>query len=112
MSDKVKLPRFTINVIETIRAKGLTNEEIVINHINNDQIKVNGYEAVDDLNTDELIRALYLGYECEVTMEDKLLDEYQNGASNLCGGEVKALFQYGMERALKIAGIKVKGVNA
>lgn len=64
---------------------------------------------------DTLIRALYIGYEIEMTEEEQLLEAF-NGCPVVNGGrwaqsENMAAFRDGMTTALNIVGKKVPGIN-
>ena len=73
MSEKVKLQKEVIEVIETMTATGAPLNEIVERHIHGDHLRVNGYGLIEQMSTDTLIRALYIGYEVEETPEERLL---------------------------------------
>src|SRR5205085_2490999 len=67
-------------------------------------------EALNDFSLDDLIVALYVGYEVEMTKEEKLLQFYKEMKefdSQYSKGVVD-----GVISTLKILGIKIKGINA
>lgn len=81
-------------------------------------------EAWDDAYTsplrympmDTLIRALYIGYEVEMTEEEQLLEAYEEcpvvNGGRWAQSENKAAFRDGMSTALNIVGKAVPGINA
>lgn len=68
-------------------------------------------EPLNDLTMDELIRALYFGYEIAKTPEELLLQEFQQAEARY-GADSAAIFRTGLQLAAEIFGHKVVGVNA
>lgn len=64
------------------------------------------YDFIPGLRTDDLIKALYIGYEVEQTPEEKLLTYYEV-EKNEQNVEAKTA----IEETLKILGLKVEGIN-
>lgn len=59
---------------------------------------------------DTLIRALYIGYEIEMTEDEKLIDLYEKAGGWIQDEHVNA-FQKAMRQTLEIMGKKVPGIN-
>ncbi|KAF6576550.1 hypothetical protein JDW19_02530 [Paenibacillus polymyxa] len=68
--------------------------------------KENG--SKDGITLDMLNQAIYIGYEVEQTIEEKLLEIYREGLPYQAPPDVKSAFREGMKKACEIAGIKVK----
>lgn len=62
-----------------------------------------------NLTFDELIRALYIGYEIEETPEEELARIYQSHKVEVCMSDPH--FNRGIKTALHVLGIKIKGIN-
>ncbi|PNQ83098.1 hypothetical protein [Paenibacillus sp. F4] len=74
------------------------------------------FEGVNGMELDLLIRALYIGYEVEQTLEEKryeAFDEITDHDGCFCGESVAEAngFHAGFITALKIAGIEVPGIT-
>lgn len=59
-------------------------------------------EALNDMDLDTIIRALYVGYELEETTEEKLLNVFMDGSIP---------FQSGIIIALNLLDKQIKGIN-
>lgn len=68
-------------------------------------------EPLNDLTMDELIRALYFGYEIAKTPEELLLQEFEQAEARY-GAQSASVFRTGLQLAAEIFGHKVAGVNA
>ena len=110
MSEKVKLQKEVIEVIETMTATGAPLNEIVERHIHGVHLRVNGYGLIEQMSTDTLIRALYIGYEVESTLEEKVADYFEH-CKKSASPEIRSEM-YGIRNTLNILGIKIEGVNA
>lgn len=108
---KVRLPKSICEAIETMRAKGLDNKEIVRNHVNYKHIQVNYVLEVQCLGLDLLIQALYFGFEPieeDITVnidpaKQKYIKSYYDSLLNP--------YQVTFANALSVCGIQIKGVN-
>lgn len=105
--EKVKITREQADAIESMRAKGLPNSEIVSRHVHGDHIRVNNLKSMDTMSLEALVIALYIGYEVEETPEDKVR-EYYNSFSDNQSGEFGKSF---VKRTLDLLNIKIVGVN-
>lgn len=105
--DKVKLPKRIAEPLENMRAKGMQSFAIVRNHIENCHIEVNGWENLQYMNPDDLIRALYVGYEVEQTPEEKVKDYYDSQKYHIDEDHA----EYAIRNVLDILNIKIEGVN-
>lgn len=61
--EKVRVKSGFKEVIETMQAKGETLYQIIQHHATGDLIRVNRFPIVEAMSGDQLIRALYCGYE-------------------------------------------------
>lgn len=68
-------------------------------------------DPLNDLSMDEMIRALYFGYEIAKTPEELLLQEFEQAEARY-GADSAAIFRTGLQLAAEIFGHKVVGVNA
>ncbi|MFK4167659.1 hypothetical protein ACI2LM_15580 [Paenibacillus lautus] len=67
-------------------------------------------DPLNDLSMDEMIRAIYFGYEIARTPEEKLLQEFEQAEARF--GADSMAFKTGLQMAAEILGHKVAGVNA
>ncbi|MNJ00378.1 hypothetical protein D3C73_1596900 [compost metagenome] len=71
-----------------------------------------------DVDLDTLIRALYIGYEVEQTVEEQLKETYDQVMNKVSSENHPETNEFwngqaaGIENALNIIGMKVKGINA
>jgi hypothetical protein len=118
VSEKAKISKEAANALELMRAKGAPLNEIVERHINHDHIRVNGWGNVEQLPTDTLIRALYIGFEVQQTPEEIIKGAFEHAIEQLdkLGDHPQAEhwkgMKYGIIITLGALGIKIKGVNA
>lgn len=68
-------------------------------------------DPLNDLSLDEMIRALYFGYEVVKTPEEQLLYEFQQAEARY-GAHSGVVYRTGLQTAADILGHKVAGVNA
>ncbi|TQS00071.1 hypothetical protein [Paenibacillus ottowii] len=105
--DKVILTKAQAKAIELWKEERSDIEGLVRKHVT----EVWVWEEMKPLNgmpLDKLIRALYIGYEVEQTMEEKLLELYREGLPCPTTPSEDSAFREGMKKACEIAGIKVK----
>lgn len=67
-------------------------------------------DPLNYLSMDEMIRAIYFGYEILRTPEEQLLQEFEQAESRY--GSESVAFKTGLQIAAEILGHKVQGVNA
>lgn len=67
-------------------------------------------DPLNDLSMDEMIRAIYFGYEIARTPEEQLLQEFEQAEARY--GSESVAFKTGLQIAAEILGHKVQGVNA
>lgn len=122
MSDKVKLTKEQAKFLKDYTDMW-TDEKIIesLIHAKENSATNEEEEVLIKLSTDTLIRALYIGYEVEQTVEEQLLQlvkenkESHDNAIKLddrdesmwASGKLK-----GIKETLDIIGMKVKGINA
>ena len=113
VSDKVVLTTNQHEALETFRAKGITNKEIITSQIEQCLLQVNGYEYIAQMDVDDLIRALYIGYTVEETTEEKILKMYKNPHNYYDESDGQwGAFQSGVYNTLQKLRIKIEGINA
>lgn len=107
--DKVKLTKAQAAAIELWKEERSDIEGMVRKHVT----EVWVWEEMKPLNgmpLDKLIRALYIGYEIELTVEEKLLQQYE---MNISSDDRKYRgIAIGIRIATEIIGIKVPGMYA
>lgn len=107
MNEKVKLTKEQAIVIEDIK-KYRVPENTITTHFNCGLGGwVDEYISLNGMPLDTLIRALYIGYEVEQTVEEQLKDYYESimRYDHIEEAEV-------FKSVLNIIGMKVKGINA
>lgn len=67
-------------------------------------------DPLNDLSLDDMIRAIYYGYEIARTPEEQLLQEFEQAEARY--GADSVAFKTGLQIAAEILGHKVAGVNA
>jgi hypothetical protein len=106
--EKVKLQKEVAEALEFAKSK-VSKEDIVRWHV--DHIWTDDEKPLQSLSLDHLITALYVGYELEVSPEEKVKEYflnhlkledqvYHNGVLN------------GILKTLELLNIKLKGVNS
>ncbi|MBE7896021.1 hypothetical protein G7L40_21045 [Paenibacillus polymyxa] len=109
--DKVILTKAQAQVIERLLKRGCAREELVHDHILSGEYSEEN-KALSDMTPDKLIRALYIGYEVEQTMEERMLAHFKEPKGYLAEYDTEnVIYRKGMAKALEIAGIKVPGIN-
>lgn len=115
VSDKVKLTQAQHNHIVGLKDK-LSRREIIETYINEPQRYDHIDGGINTLEFNKLIAALYMECEVEQTVEEQLLEYYERAHSNMSlanfNEQLWSGARMGMERALNIIGMKVKGINS
>ena len=72
-----------------------------------------GYEIIDTVSLDFLIRILYVGYEVEKTPEEKIKELFDNYGPNSHGEQIyqDERVQTGIRMTLNMLGMTVEGIN-
>ena len=101
MTEKVKLPKAVCDALDWVKdTKKSTNSEICY-LIHRKSFK-QPIEVLNEQDTDLIMRALVLGYEPEMTPEERIKERYKNGFR----GDSQGIFRAGIREALQIHGIK------
>ncbi|NEU27056.1 hypothetical protein G3M74_13215 [Paenibacillus polymyxa] len=107
--DKAILTQAQAEAIDSIQAAYHWTAELFIrNHAADPHQWVEPCDVLNGVPLDLIIRALYIGYEIEQTVEEKLLEAYKAALPYQAPPDVKSAFREGMKKACEIAGIKVK----
>lgn len=107
--DKVKLTKAQAWHLENLR-ENYSKRDIVAIAINDPGSTAHVKGGINSIDHDTLIRALYIGYEIELTVEEKLLQQYEMHISS--GDRKYRGIAIGIRMAAEIAGIKVPGMYA
>ncbi|MPY20680.1 hypothetical protein [Paenibacillus glucanolyticus] len=95
--------------------KHKTADDIVLHHsstfIVTKERWLGELDPLNDLSMDDMIRAIYFGYEIARTPEEQLLQEFEQAEARY-GAQSAAVFRTGLQLAAEIFGHKVVGVNA
>lgn len=109
MMSKAKLTKAQAEAIDSVwAAQHWTPQEFIAQHAVNPNRWGAPCDVLNDMELDTLIRAFYIGYEVEQTVEEKLREQYRNWSEDH-GFDHAA--KCGMETTLDIIGMKVKGIN-
>ncbi|ADO59777.2 hypothetical protein PPSC2_26280 (plasmid) [Paenibacillus polymyxa SC2] len=107
--DKAILTQAQAEAIDSIQAAfHWTAEAFVREHAAKPHQWVAPCDALNGVPLDLIIRALYIGYEVKLTMEEKLLEAYKAALPYQAPPDVQSAFREGMKKACEITGIKVK----
>ncbi|MEE4566854.1 hypothetical protein V2U94_04355 [Paenibacillus polymyxa] len=107
--DKAILTQAQAESIDSIQAAyHWTAESFIRNHAADPHQWVEPCDVLNGVPLDTIIRALYIGYEVELTIEEKLLEIYREGLPCPTTPTEDLAFREGMKKACEIAGIKVK----
>ena len=68
-------------------------------------------QCLNELNSMDLARCLLIGYEVEITPEEKIFEIYKTGYGRNGFGEEDIAFREGIALALHTFGIKAEGVH-
>ncbi|GIP25524.1 hypothetical protein J23TS9_06540 [Paenibacillus sp. J23TS9] len=89
-------------------------DEIVLHHSSTFIVTrerwLDALDPLNDLSMDEMIRALYFGFEAVKTPDELLLQEFENAEARF-GAHSGVAFRTGLQIAADILGHKVEGVN-
>jgi hypothetical protein len=102
--EKVTLSALAADVIESNRRGGRSDEEIIKIHAENPLGWMS--HALHSLPLDTLIRALYIGYEVEMTREERVYEYYWSLRNSGYDDAHNAV-----HKTLNLLGTKIKGVN-
>lgn len=107
--EKVTLTKGQTVALDMAR-ENLFASEVVATHarlLTDDNDSWSGrYEPLNRLKLDEVIRALYIGYEVEQTPEEKVFEYYKYKLSHSPTGRDTT------QHVLDLLGIKIKGINS
>lgn len=96
-----------------LQSFNLSNEknrvECILDHVDNLGKDDFWRLRVPDLSTEDLIKAIYIGYEVEKTPEEKLVDYFSRMDNDTA--DASALIAKGIYETLKILELKVEGIN-
>lgn len=103
MSQKVKLPKAVCDALEDVRNNmfNYSHSAVVSKTLNKDWER-HELKVLNGQNADVIMCALVLGYEPELTPEERIKERYKNGFR----GDSQGIFRAGIREALQIHGIK------
>lgn len=101
MTEKVKLPKDVCDALDKAKAKGFNWFEILEN-THHELWHIEEFEILNLQLYGDIMRALVLGYEPELTPEERIKERYKNGFR----GDSQGIFRAGIREALQIHGIK------
>ena len=105
MSEKVKLPKNVCDALYLMTEFYKYPESKIVSYIVKKSFDVDLDQRLLCLNeqdADAIMRALVLGYEPELTPEERIKGRYKNGFR----GDSQGIFRAGIREALQIHGIK------
>ncbi|MFS8215660.1 hypothetical protein [Paenibacillus sp. S29] len=105
--DKVKLTKAQAWHLENLREHH-SKRDIVAIAINDPGSTAHVKGGINSIDHDTLIRALYVGYEVEQTVEEKLLEAYRAALPYQAAPDVQSAYREGVKKACEIAEIAVK----
>ncbi|WDM22615.1 hypothetical protein [Paenibacillus polymyxa] len=109
--DKAKITKAQAQAVNLLK-KVHPESSIVRMHVEYPEKWSKDFEGVNGMELDLLIRALYNGYEVELTMEERMLAHFKEPKGYLAEYDTEnVIYRKGMAKALEIAGIKVPGIN-
>ncbi|QDX94630.1 hypothetical protein EEL30_21550 [Brevibacillus laterosporus] len=115
---KVKLPKEVAEAVEWLIKNGYSKEWIAREHLKNPRDWCNGAVELRGLELDILLKALFIGYEVEMTPEEKLYqlykeyeDKYLTSSKDELSQKYNLICQ-GIEIAVDKLGYKIGGINA
>jgi hypothetical protein len=111
MSEKAKLSYEQAKAIEAAKDSQQKQPWEHIEHFANHRF-YKDLAPLNELDMDTLIRALYIGYEIEVTPEDKVRERYLHLQNNPQGLPWMAVRAEELKMTLDSLNIKIEGVNA
>lgn len=101
MTEKVKLPKAVCDALDMAKAKGFNSYEIIKN-THEETWLVNELDILNLQLTGEIMRALVLGYEPEMTAEEQIKDLYFGCSKSFADDEI---YRCGVRDALRIHAI-------
>lgn len=111
MNDKVVLTQAQADGIKSLSER--SNISIIEAHQKSPKGWIPSSSGLNGMPLDTLIRALYIGYEVEPSIQEKLLEKYTeykgHGYEHISNREA---YRQGMRDALEIVPMKVEGINA
>ncbi|OBA07856.1 hypothetical protein A9P44_00445 [Paenibacillus polymyxa] len=113
--DKAKISKAQAQAVNLLK-KVHPESSIVRMHVEYPEKWSKDFEGVNGMELDLLIRALYNGYEVELTMEERMKEAFEETTAHdgcFYGDIVSEAngFHAGFITALKIAGIEVPGIT-
>lgn len=115
VQNKVVLTQAIAEVLEEL-TNTWSNAEIITDHANPEEYWSGNRLPLNDIGLDTLIRALYIGYTIEQTVEEQLLEMYEEAYNHAkTSHETQDWWSGrmdGISTSLDIIGMKVKGINA
>lgn len=113
MSDKLKLTKNQSSHLENLMGT-YSKKSIIEYYLNEPSVYDHMDGGINTLEFNDLMVAMYNGYEVEQTVEEKLLETYKRGLKLVDKEKEIAqtgAFQLGMQNALSIIGMKIKGIT-
>ncbi|MBE0342512.1 hypothetical protein E4V51_17245 [Paenibacillus sp. 28ISP30-2] len=107
--DKAKITKAQAQAVDLLK-KVHSESSIVRMHVEHPRKWSKDFECVNGMELDLLIRALYNGYEIELTVEEKLLQQYEMHISS--DDRKYRGIAIGIRIAAEIVGIKVPDMYA
>ncbi|MFB5761056.1 hypothetical protein [Paenibacillus medicaginis] len=113
MVDKVKLTKAQAGHIAGAKAQMRPEQIVMLQAHEHDWLK---WTELNDMDLDTLIKAVYIGYEVELTVQERLKEAFDTttGSDGCYYGEIVAEangFHAGFKTALDIVGMTVPGIN-
>lgn len=104
MTEKVKLPKAVCDVLDELLNTPYKNRpDYIIRDLYVDNELFDKYTSLHEADSIlDIMRALVLGYEPELTPEERIKERYKNGFR----GDSQGIFRAGIREALQIHGIK------
>jgi hypothetical protein len=114
--EKVKLTKEQANAIEYVKGRH-TQNDIMWNHVKDPSGWLEQASAMNNMDFDVLVKALYFGYEVELQPEEKLIEvfsKYLNDGLQQwhpIAQERHHLICQGIKIAVDTLGLKINGIN-
>ncbi|MGG0793717.1 hypothetical protein ABE137_06895 [Brevibacillus laterosporus] len=110
--EKVKLDQEIVKQLDKIKEYGWSNKDIIKCRLeqNYNQIHLN---RLNTINFDELVNALYMGYEVKFTPEELLLISYKEYEKSYLECNIQEAYSIcqGIKLAVNVLGLSIKGIN-
>ncbi|MFD1776681.1 hypothetical protein [Paenibacillus rhizophilus] len=112
MSDKVKLTKEQASIVQSLLDEGKSSVEYTLKQhvIDRQQWSGENLLPLREMTFDTLVRAFYIGYEVELSIQEQLLEKYNKFSGNGYD-QYRDAYRQGMRDALDIVPMKVKGIN-